>query len=162
MPKVGGHLCFSISRAWDSRFLEYKSPKTKNSIRKIPLSASLNKKLQISCDTIRPQSNQLVFTFSDNPFSLSTLTNRYLHQDIDRLGLPKLNFHGLRHCFGTSLARKGIPVSMIMRLMGHTQLSTTMRYIRLAAMDIELPEKIKQIDTVNLNTRNGKVFHLNV
>ena len=45
-------------------------------------------------------------------------------------GLPKyLNLHSTRHTFATSLAEKGVPVTVIQSLMGHSSVTTTERYM---------------------------------
>jgi integrase/recombinase XerD len=43
--------------------------------------------------------------------------------------------HGLRHYYGSQLARRGVPLSIIQQLMGHTNPTTTSIYTRLAAND---------------------------
>ena len=44
-------------------------------------------------------------------------------------GLPKtFRFHDLRHNFGTLLSERGVALPTIMEMLGHRQISTTMRY----------------------------------
>jgi integrase len=44
-------------------------------------------------------------------------------------GLTELRFHDLRHTFATRLARANMPIMEVGRLLGHSQLSTTYRYV---------------------------------
>jgi len=44
-------------------------------------------------------------------------------------GLADLTFHDLRHTFGTRLAASGADVVKIRELMGHSTITTTMRYM---------------------------------
>lgn len=46
-----------------------------------------------------------------------------------RAGIEDLRFHDLRHTFGTRLAQKGADIFHIAKLMGHRNISTTMRYL---------------------------------
>lgn len=47
----------------------------------------------------------------------------------DRAGLKELTPHQFRHGFATRLARSGIALSLISKLMGHKNVTTTMGYI---------------------------------
>ena len=55
---------------------------------------------------------------------------RMLRRDAEAAGIPaeKLDFHALRHTFGTTLARKGVHPKTLMRLMDHQDINITMRY----------------------------------
>jgi site-specific recombinase XerD len=46
-------------------------------------------------------------------------------------------WHSLRHTFGTVCAARGVPVPQIQRLMGHKDVTTTMRYISVSKADLE-------------------------
>lgn len=48
---------------------------------------------------------------------------------MDRLGLTGFTVYGIRHGFGTKLARRGVSAFYIAELMGHTKLETTRRYV---------------------------------
>jgi integrase len=47
-------------------------------------------------------------------------------------GLRKVGWHTLRHTFASHLAMKGVPMTAIQQLMGHSNITTTMRYAHLA------------------------------
>lgn len=46
---------------------------------------------------------------------------------------PSFSFHDLRHTFGTTMARRGVPVGTIQAWMGHADLATTQLYMHYAA-----------------------------
>lgn len=51
---------------------------------------------------------------------------------VDRAGLPaRLHFHSLRHTFGTQLARDGVPLLTISKLLGHSNTQVTQVYTHL-------------------------------
>jgi integrase len=43
--------------------------------------------------------------------------------------LPRLTFHGLRHCFGSRCAAAGVPLASIQAWMGNADITTTMVYV---------------------------------
>jgi integrase len=50
----------------------------------------------------------------------------------ERAGLPTTRIHDLRHTYASMAVSGGMPIQMVGRLLGHTQLQTTMRYAHLA------------------------------
>ena len=49
-----------------------------------------------------------------------------------KLGIPHINVHRLRHTYATTLANANISSMVLKDLMGHSSLSTTTRYFELA------------------------------
>lgn len=47
-------------------------------------------------------------------------------------GLDSVRIHDLRHTYASNAVSSGMPIQMVGRLLGHTQLQTTMRYAHLA------------------------------
>lgn len=58
----------------------------------------------------------------------------YLHFDEirARAGLHDVRIHDLRHTYASNAVSSGMPIQMVGRLLGHTQIQTTMRYAHLA------------------------------
>ncbi len=58
---------------------------------------------------------------------------RYYYMARDAAGITKVGgIHTLRHCFATHLLEAGVDLHGISKLLGHAQLSTTSRYLRMA------------------------------
>lgn len=53
-----------------------------------------------------------------------------------RVGLRLIGWHTLRHTFATNLAVSGIPLHVAQRLLGHSSIATTMRYLHTAPADL--------------------------
>jgi integrase len=49
-----------------------------------------------------------------------------------RAVLNDVRIHDLRHTYASNAVSSGMPIQMVGRLLGHTQLQTTMRYAHLA------------------------------
>jgi site-specific recombinase XerD len=52
--------------------------------------------------------------------------------------VPQANPHRFRHTFGSDMVRAGIALPALMRLMGHSDVHTTMRYVELSRHDVWL------------------------
>jgi len=48
----------------------------------------------------------------------------------------RANPHRLRHTFGSDMVRNGISLPALQKLMGHSQIQTTMLYVQLAPQDV--------------------------
>ena len=51
-------------------------------------------------------------------------------------GLMAANPHKFRHCFGTEMARAGVQLPALMKMMGHSNIKITLQYIQLSMADI--------------------------
>lgn len=110
-------------------------PKTKSSIRTVPLPSktidALKKhQLQQNKEILKYgelyERNNLVFctelgTYTDIRNMTRSYTRALAHTDI-----PHKKFHSLRHTYATRLFEKNIPPKKVQKLMGHSDLATTM------------------------------------
>ncbi len=73
----------------------------------------------------RWQDYNLVFPSSlGTPLEISNL-RREFNRVIKRAGVPKINFHGLRHTAASIMLSHKIPVVIVSRILGHSRPSTT-------------------------------------
>lgn len=84
-------------------------------------------------------SDDLVFPGSTGSHECGWSLRRRFYASLERAGLPRLRFHDLRHCFAT-IAVQRLPLSTVQGYMGHSDISTTMRYVHHtpAARDVAL------------------------
>lgn len=74
-----------------------------------------------------------VFQLHGDRLNHNTLTH-YFKRFRRMAGLPEeINVHSMRHTFGTWLAERGVPIVVIQRLMGHSTVTTTERYMNVRA-----------------------------
>ena len=53
------------------------------------------------------------------------------------LGIAEVKFHDLRATFITNLLSQGVALAKVMAIVGHTEMSTTNEYLRLAGVDVK-------------------------
>jgi integrase len=96
--------------------------------RAIPLVPSLCVKLQAFCNGKQPRES--VFGLAP-----ATISNKISHWAA-KAGCPQVHAHSLRHQFATTLARRGVGAKAIQQLLGHSNMTTTQRYVDLVASDL--------------------------
>jgi integrase len=102
------------------------TPKS-NRERHIPLDIDLYEMLHR-----RKMSTGYVFVDTDNePFDHKRL-NRRLSAACKKAGMRRITWHILRHTFASHLAMRGAPLPVVRQLLGHSNITTTMRYAHVA------------------------------
>jgi integrase len=105
---------------------ELASPKS-NRARYIPIDADI-------CEMLLARKKGIGYVFADaegKPFS-DYRVNRKLKHACKQAGLREVGWHTLRHTFASHLAARGAPLNAVQALLGHSTITTTMRYAHLA------------------------------
>ncbi len=99
------------------------TPKTKNSIRDIPISKDLLRILK----PIKKIVNNSFFVLTNDAKPTEPRTYRsYYENFMKELDIPKLKFHGLRHSFATRCIESNCDYKTVSVLLGHSNISTTL------------------------------------
>jgi integrase len=99
------------------------TPKTKNSIRDIPMSRDLLKMLK----PIKKIVNNSFFVLTNDVKSTEPRTYRnYYKKLMNELKIPELKFHGLRHSFATRCIESNCDYKTVSVILGHSNISTTL------------------------------------
>jgi integrase len=98
-------------------------PKTKNSIRDIPMNRDLLKMLK----PIRKIVNTSFYVLTNDVKPTEPRTYRnYYKKLIKELDIPELKFHGLRHSFATRCIESKCDYKTVSVILGHSNISTTL------------------------------------
>lgn len=103
--------------------LLFDTPKTKNSIRDIPMCRDLIKMLKPIKKIINP--SFFVLTNESKPIEPRTYRN-YYKMLLQELNIPELKFHGLRHSFATRCIESNCDYKTVSVILGHSNISTTL------------------------------------
>lgn len=99
------------------------TPKTKNPCREIPM----NKELLGMLKPLKKVVNDdyYILTNDERPTEPRTYRN-YYKRLMEKLDIPKLKYHGLRHSFATRCIEVGCDYKTVSVLLGHSNISTTL------------------------------------
>jgi integrase len=117
-------------------------PKTKNSIREIPMTRDLMAMVKPFKRIVR--GDYYVLTNAAAPTEPRTYRT-YFNKLQKQLGLPKMRFHGLRHSFATRCIESKCDYKTVSVLLGHSNISTTLNLY----VHPNMEQKRKCIDTMN-------------
>ena len=99
------------------------TPKTVNSCREIPISKELLAMVKPMKKVVN--ADFYVLTNEDKPTEPRTYRN-YYKKLMEKLDIPKLKYHGLRHSFATRCIEAGCDYKTVSVLLGHSNISTTL------------------------------------
>ncbi|KEH96120.1 tyrosine-type recombinase/integrase [Clostridium massiliodielmoense] len=110
-------------------------PKTKTSIRTVPIPTNIIEKLKESKQkhsVIKKENEDLYnntdYIFCDklgNPLDPKRIPRNF-KSVLKKAGLKDIKFHSLRHTYATRLFEAGVPIKTVQTLMGHSDITTTM------------------------------------
>ncbi|EGT5618963.1 site-specific integrase [Clostridium perfringens] len=130
------------------------TPKTKNSIRTVPLTNSILELLQRYRKEKIIERDSNIDIYFDNNLVFCTPTGNYLNESnvrktfkriLNRCDLKEIRFHDLRHTFATRLFENGVPPKTVQTLLGHSDIATTLN-IYTHVMKNTKDEAINKID----------------
>ena len=111
--------------------------------RVVPFGARFSGLLQRYLDYFRPDpvTDDLLFLQDDGLLiTYSTLKMMFTRLSV-KAGIPRLHIHLLRHTFATQYLLSGGDAFMLQRILGHSTLEMTRRYVDMVAMESAIKER---------------------
>ena len=99
------------------------TPKTRNSVRDIPMTRELLQVMKPLVKIVNPK--YYVLSNAAKPLEPRTYRNYYMSL-MKRIGVPALKFHGLRHSFATRCIESNCDYKTVSVLLGHSNIGTTL------------------------------------
>lgn len=114
-----------------------KSPKTDSSYRNVSIPDSVVEMLQEyklwydnqkeQCGEFWNNSNRLFVQDDGSPMFPDTVS-KWFKKFIQQIGLPVINFHGIRHTNATLLVSQNVDIAAISARLGHASITTTLKF----------------------------------
>lgn len=129
------HARIHVRQSWDRKTKRFTTPKSRRSVRAVPMSDVVAGHLERLLRTYHPEAVEadpagLVFAHpvTGEPLGHQLLYKR-LRATLKSAGLDEtFAWHSLRHSYGTALAAQGVPMRTLQEWMGHKDIQTTQRY----------------------------------
>ncbi|MBL7663815.1 MAG: site-specific integrase [Bacteriovoracaceae bacterium] len=144
----------SINKSWSSKNGFGPTKSTLNRV--VPISKELEKFLRLLKSKSLSPTSPILERHKDWE---SGIQAKIIKKFCLEIGITPIRFHDLRATFITQLLLHGVPVAKVMAIVGHSQLKTTMIYLRLVGNDlkgateelkIQLPDNISSGNVINL------------
>lgn len=105
----------------------FSTPKTRSSVRDIPMSPAVVQALRARA--IDASDGALIFASrKGTPLNPRNLMRRVIWPACDRVGLSRIGWHVLRHTCSTLLSDRGEALPTVQALLGHSHVQTTLGY----------------------------------
>lgn len=130
------------------------TPKTKNSLRTIPVPQNIIKKLRAH----KKEQNELILLLQEEYDNKNYVfcnklgkpiedkrPGRNLKTILTSIGIEPIKFHALRHTYATRLFEASIPPKTVQHLMGHSDIETTMNIYT----HVMKEQKLEAVDKIN-------------
>ncbi|MFA5582614.1 MAG: tyrosine-type recombinase/integrase [Bacteriovoracaceae bacterium] len=122
----------SITKSWGR--IDGLGPTKNSTNRYVPISAELEKLLrELKAEAVF-RDGQLLEQHHDWLYGDAA---KVLKDFCKEIGITRIKFHDLRATFITQMLLKGVPLAKVMKIVGHSTIKTTMRYLRLIADDTQ-------------------------
>lgn len=108
-------------------------PKTKSSVRDIPISSSL---LPYIIQVKRNSKSDFVISDKLDFINPRTYEYRY-HKVLKSANVPPINYHALRHTFATRCVEVGVDVKSLSEMLGHANVSITLNTYVHSSMELK-------------------------
>lgn len=109
------------------------TPKTKSSLRDIPISSNM-----MAILSLMKQSVKSTYVISNSNQFVSPRTYEYrFHRIITQCGIDSINYHVLRHTFATRCVEAGVDVKSLSEILGHANVSITLNTYVHSSMELK-------------------------
>lgn len=126
--------------------------------RYVILAESLLVLLRQYFSNVQPKGDYLFPGQKPNSHLSTTAVSKVLQQVISNAGLTKkVTMHTFRHCFATHLLEGGADIRVLQALLGHSSITTTLRYTHIT--DRIIQKLVSPLDTLNQSCHGSLCSH---
>lgn len=129
-------------------------PKSRSSIREIPLPCFLEENLI----NYKGDENEYIFTGTNKPLDPRT-EQRIFKKILKNSGVKERKFHAIRHTFATRALENGIDIKTLSEILGHSSAIISLKVYAHSLMESKI-EAIKKLD--NLYKKNNDIYTIAV
>lgn len=116
-------------------------PKTKNSVRTVPISSLLYPVLK----QMQPNHSEMYLLTGKTTCTEPRTYRDYYNRLLKKLEIPHVHFHGLRHTFATRLIENGADYKTVSELLGHASVNITLNLY----VHPQMEQKRKAVELMN-------------
>ena len=98
--------------------------------------------------------SEFVFSHPKDPARCHPFSHAFWENTRSKAGLKDLRIHDLRHSFASHSIQQGVPLPVISKLMGHSNLRMTLRYAHVSDREVKTAAECIGASIMELLSRN--------
>ncbi|WP_338215683.1 tyrosine-type recombinase/integrase [Companilactobacillus muriivasis] len=140
----------NINKTWDYKYKTgFMKTKNEASVRQISIDDTTSAKIKSFIDLKKPSNERPIFMDNKNHVMVSAEINNSLTDILNRLKIPRITFHGLRHTHASILLYEGVSILSVSRRLGHSNVTTTQSTYLHIIKELEYQDQDKIITILN-------------
>lgn len=141
-----------VKRSYCNVSKEVRETTKGHKVRYVGVNAVLYAALKNAKETRNQECDFVFHTLIGSPLRISNFTQRHFKRDIKAADVSKIRFHDLRHTYASHFMMNGGGLYDLQKILGHSDMQTTMRYAHLAREHI-----LSKAEVVVLGKRDNVV-----
>jgi integrase len=121
-----------VKRSYCSKTNQLRETTKSHKIRYVGINEALYQPLLETYQNRHPQTDFVFHTLAGTQLKNGNFMKRYFYRDIQEAGVSKIRFHDLRHTYASAFVTNGGSIYDLQKILGHSDIVTTMRYAHLA------------------------------
>lgn len=122
----------TVKRSYCNASKQIRETTKSHKVRYVGMNTVLYRALKEAYERRDPKTDLVFHTKIGSPLRVANFNRRYFWRDVEEAHVSKIRFHDLRHTYASHFMMNGGNIYDLQKILGHSDVQTTMRYVHLA------------------------------